>query len=75
MKHFSRDIDENLLKQAMLLINQPILSVIYDQDCRIIACSNLAAISVGFKSWHQAIGISYQDTGDSNLMKMVFGRK
>lgn len=75
MEQFLIKTDEALSHQIMPLVNQNILHVIYDRDCRIVACSELSARSVGLSSWYEAVGASYQDTDNLEYMKMIFGCK
>ncbi len=65
-------MEQNLSSYAMPLINQNILHTLYDKNCRVIACSNLSARSVGLNSWHEAIGTSYHDTDNLEFMKGIF---
>lgn len=62
-----------LSTKLMPLINQQLLTAIYDQNCKILACSDLSANSVGLKSRHDATGLSYRDIGNQKLMKNIFG--
>ena len=66
---------QQYLKGFIPLINQQLLTAIYDETCKIIACSDLSANSVGLKSRHDAVGLSYQDIGDRKLMGKIFGDK
>ncbi|TXI94074.1 MAG: hypothetical protein E6Q33_01185 [Neisseriales bacterium] len=61
------------LKGFIPLINQYLLTAIYDKNCKIVACSELSANSVGLTSRHDAIGLSYQDIRDIKLMRKIFG--
>lgn len=73
MRQLLKDFDRSLVEEMKGVINQNILHTIYDQNCQIIACSNLAAQSVGFNTWNEAVGISYQDTDNLKLMTDIFG--
>jgi hypothetical protein len=72
MEQYVKNIEQNLSNHAMSLINQNILHTLYDKNCRVIACSNLSARSVGLNSSSEAIGTSYHDTDNLEFMKGIF---
>jgi len=54
-------LQEKIVPGFLPLIEQKILSCIYDNNFQIVVCTNHSAQSVGLNHWEEAVGKSYAD--------------
>ena len=63
MANFSHEpfLNEYITNNFIQLLDLPIYSCLYDQSFKLVICTNQSAKSLGYMSWENAVGISYED--------------
>ena len=75
MMNFSHDqfLNEYISSNFIQLLDLPIYSCLYDRSYKLVICTKHSAKSLGYESWENAVGISYEDDSCHVLAKAVFG--
>lgn len=75
MANFSHEpfLDEYITNNFIQLLDLPMYSCLYDQSFKLVICTNQSAKSLGYMSWENAVGISYEDDSCHVLARAIFG--
>lgn len=66
-------LNEYINNNFIQLLDLPIYSCLYDQSFKLVICTNQSAKSLGYESWNNVVGISYQDDSCHMLARAIFG--
>lgn len=71
-EQYSQYLEQNVIPVFEAAVNAPMYLSVFNSDYELVFCSNQSANSIGFESWHKALGASYKDYTNAELGKQYF---